>query len=349
MLNLESLDFYQESIDHLRKLLQITPRLIVSDLHPDYPSSRYGRELAEAVGIPQIQVQHHHAHAVAVMAEHGLQGKVLAIVLDGTGLGPDGTIWGGEILETSLTGFTRRGFLAPLPLPGGDAAAHQPWRMGLAAIHHAGDNNLLMSRLPAPLRNIAEEKRAVIVAMMQTGLNTPLTSSCGRLFDAVAALLGIRLESEFEGQAAMELEAAAARGQKTANRQKSWAEELTDRDGCCIMEHRQFFRRLIRELEAGASSDQLALEFHRWLIASLGAAIDTIAASSAGSGIRTIVLAGGCLQNRIIMEGLFQALELRGFQVFTGEEIPVNDGGVSLGQAVIGGLRYVSGNTDAGY
>jgi len=345
MLNLESLDFYQESIRHLRKLLQITPRLIVSDLHPDYPSSRHGRELAKAVGIPQIQVQHHHAHAVAVMAEHGLQGKALAIVLDGAGLGPDNTIWGGEILETSLTGFTRRGFLAPLPLPGGDAAAHQPWRMGLAALFHLGGEALAQSRLPLSLRTVAEAKREAILAMMQTGLNTPLTSSCGRLFDAVAAILGIRLESEFEGQAAMELEAAAARGQKTAKRKKSWAEELTDRDGCCIIEHRQFFRRLIRELEAGTSSDQLALAFHHWLIASLGAAIDKIAA---GSGIRTIVLSGGCLQNRIIMEGLFQALVPKGFQVFTGEEIPVNDGGVSLGQAVIGGLRYVSGNTDEG-
>jgi hydrogenase maturation protein HypF len=218
--------------------------------------------------------------------------------------------------------------------------------MGLAALARLGDDTLLSSRLPTALQAIAEEQRTAVLTMIANRFNTPLTSSCGRLFDAVAALLGIRRHSDFEGQAAMELEAAAVRGQKAEKNQETWTEEITDRDGCCIIEHRQFFLRLIRELEAGTSSDQLALTFHHWLIASLSAAIDRI---TDDSSIRTIVLSGGCLQNRIIMEGLFQALEPKGFQVFTGENVPVNDGGISLGQAVIGGLQYVSGNTDAGY
>jgi len=345
--NRESLDFFRESIYHLQNLVDVRPQLIVCDLHPDYLSSRHGQELARELGLPLEQVQHHHAHGVAVMAEHGLEGKALAIILDGTGLGPDGTIWGGEILEMTRTSFTRRGHLAPLPLPGGDVAASQPWRMGIAALYHScGEEGLAESLLPAPLRGIAEEKRTAILTMIQSGLNTPLTSSCGRLFDAVAALLGIRLDSDFEGQAAMELEALA--DQKTEDReQRTQASvELMEKNGLFIIESSRFIRRILRDLQAGKSIPELAMDFHCWLIESFALAIKRIAATST---LRTVVLSGGCLQNRIIMQGLFQALEQDGFQVFTGREVPVNDGGISLGQAVIGGLRYVPGNTHAGH
>jgi hydrogenase maturation protein HypF len=296
--------------------------------------------------LPRILVQHHHAHAVAVMAEHGLVDPVLAIILDGTGLGPDGTLWGGEILEVTLTDFTRRGCLAPLPLPGGDAAAEQPWRMGLAALYHTfGAEGLKGPFLPASLQGVAEEKRRALMAMMESGFNTPLTSSCGRLFDAVAALLGIRLESDFEGQAAMELE-TLARHCEPSTRNDEKAEEPVEHNGLLIMDSSRFIRRMLRDLQGGRLVPQLAMGFHHWLIASLVVTINRLAATS---GIRTVVLSGGCLQNSIIMEGLFQALEQEGFQVYTGQEVPVNDGGISLGQAVIGGLRYVSGSTHAGH
>ena len=340
--NMESLAFFKESIYHFQELLETRPQLVVCDLHPDYLSSRHGQEL----GIPLLLVQHHHAHAVAVMAEHGLQDTVLAIILDGTGLGPDGTIWGGEILEVTRTDFTRRGCLAPLPLPGGDAAAEQPWRMGLAALYHTfGKKGLEESQLPPALLGIAEEKRNAILAMMQNGFNSPLTSSCGRLFDAIAALLGIRLDSDFEGQAAMEVEAIAQQWQGTEEH-KQRPEEPVAENGLFIMDSRPFIERMLRDLQAGKSIPVLAMDFHFWLIESLTITINRLAATN---GIHTVVLSGGCLQNRIIMEGLFQALEQDGFQVFTGQEVPVNDGGISLGQAVIGGLRYVSGNTHAGH
>ena len=346
MVNIESLDFFKESIYHVQSMLRLTPQLIVCDLHPDYLSSAYGRELAVELNVPRILVQHHHAHAVAVMAEHGLKDPVLAIVLDGTGLGSDGTIWGGEILEVSLTDFIRRGCLDPLPLPGGDAAAHQPWRMGLAALHHTGEKALLKSDLPVSLQGIPEDKRAAILTMIRTQFNTPLTSSCGRLFDAVAALLGIRLESEFEGQAAMELEALCAWTEDKDEKPVSWSTEISQRDGLFIIENKPFIHWMLHEMENGTPLVDLARDFHRWLIASFAGVVQKIAKTSP---IRTVVLAGGCLQNRIIMEGLFQTLEHNGFQVYTGEEIPVNDGGISLGQAVIGGLRYVSGSTHEGY
>lgn len=344
--NMESLAFFKESIYHFQELLETRPQLVVCDLHPDYLSSRHGQELERELGLPRILVQHHHAHAVAVMAEHGLQDKVLAIILDGTGLGPDDTIWGGEILEVTRTEFTRRGCLAPLPLPGGDAAAEQPWRLGLAALYHTfGEAGLQPSRLPAALLGIAEEKRAAVLTMMQRGFNSPLTSSCGRLFDAVAALLGIRLDSDFEGQAAMEVEAIARQWQRT-DVHKQRAEEPVKDNGLFIIDSSPFIRKMLRDLETGKSIPELAMGFHSWLIESFAITINRLAATS---GIRTVVLSGGCLQNRIIMEGLFQALEQDGFQVFTGQEVPVNDGGISLGQAVIGGLRYVSGNTHAGH
>jgi hydrogenase maturation protein HypF len=344
--NLESLAFFKESIYHFQELLETRPQLVVCDLHPDYLSSRHGQELERELGISRVLVQHHHAHAVAVMAEHGLQDTALAIILDGTGLGPDGTIWGGEILEVTRTDFTRRGCLAPLPLPGGDAAAEQPWRMGIAALYHTfGEAGMLPSRLPAALLGIAEEKRSAVLAMMQSGFNSPLTSSCGRLFDAIAALLGIRLDSDFEGQAAMEVEAIAQQWQGPEG-YKQRSEEPGEKNGLFIIDSSSFIQRMLRDQKAGKSISELAIGFHRWLIDSLTITIRKLAVTS---GIRTVVLSGGCLQNRIIMEGLFQALEQDGFQVFTGQEVPVNDGGISLGQAVIGGLRYVSGNTHAGH
>jgi hydrogenase maturation protein HypF len=345
--NLESLAFFKESIYHFQELLEIRPQLVVCDLHPDYLSSRHGQELERELGIPRFLVQHHHAHAVAVMAEHGLQDKVLAVILDGTGLGPDGTIWGGEILEITRTDFTRRGCLAPLPLPGGDTAAEQPWRMGLAALYHTfGEEGFEESRLPAALLGIAEEKRSAVLSMMQSGFNSPLTSSCGRLFDAIAALLGIRLHSDFEGQAAMEVEALAQQYRQSKIQEEKEREEPVQENGLFVIDSSRFIRRMLRDLQAGKSIPELAMGFHSWLISSLVTTINSVAVSS---GIRTVVLSGGCLQNRIIMEGLFQALEQDGFQVFTGQEVPVNDGGISLGQAVIGGLRYVSGNTHAGH
>jgi hydrogenase maturation protein HypF len=344
--NMESLAFFKKSIYHLQELLETRPQLVVCDLHPDYLSSRHGQELARKLRLPRFLVQHHHAHGVAVMAEHGLQDAVLAIILDGTGLGPDGTIWGGEILEVTRTDFIRRGCLAPLPLPGGDVAAEQPWRMALAALYHTfGEEGLKESQLPAALLGIAEEKRSAVLAMMQSGFNSPLTSSCGRLFDAVAALLSIRLDSDFEGQAAMELEAIARQWQRTEE-YKQRPEEPVEENGLFIIDSRPFIERMLRDLQAGQSIAALAMGFHSWLIESFAITISRLAATS---GIRTVVLSGGCLQNRIIMEGLFQALEQDGFQVFTGQEVPVNDGGISLGQAVIGGLRYVSGNTHAGH
>ncbi|NOQ46927.1 MAG: carbamoyltransferase HypF, partial [Desulfobulbaceae bacterium] len=204
----ETLDFYEESILHLHGLLDATPQAVACDLHPDYLSTRY----AEKLGIPLHRVQHHHAHAVAVMAEHGLTEDVFAVILDGSGYGPDGSVWGGELLQAGLHSFHRLGHLEEMLLPGGDVAALEPWRMGLSALFSAyGEDVTGWQVFPDSLSSIDKNMQEMIVQMMERGLHCPRTSSCGRLFDAVSALLGMRLFCNYEGQAAMELESLASR------------------------------------------------------------------------------------------------------------------------------------------
>ncbi len=347
LFNLESLDFYKESIYHFKKLLQVEPEAVACDLHPDYLSSHYAREL----GLPLYKVQHHHAHAAAVLVEHNIQEKVLALVLDGSGLGDDNTVWGGEILEADCSSYRRIGSLAPMLLPGGDAAAETPWRMGLSLLHHAlGSAGMRESQLPQGLSQVDSKKRLALQQMMDKGFNCPLSSSCGRLFDGIAALLGICLEADYEGQAAMELESLARQAKTSQSLEEllahcRWKPEITRADNRLLLQQAGLIRQLLDQLAEGEQAAQIALDFHLCLIQSLFLCLRQLAEET---GIRSIVLSGGCMQNRLLLEGLFILLEQEQFAVHTGETIPVNDGGISLGQAVIGGLRHVSGSTHEG-
>jgi hydrogenase maturation protein HypF len=344
LFNLPSYDFYRESVTNLKRLFAIEPAAACCDLHPDYLSSHFAKEL----GLPLYRAQHHHAHAVAVMAEHGLTGPVLAVVLDGTGYGTDGTIWGGELLHVDLASFHRLGCLEPLPLPGGDAAAAEPWRMALACLfrcfgEQAGD-------VPY-LADIDPERRRIVLQMLESGFNTPLTSSCGRLFDAIAALLGLQSVSSFEGEAAMRLEAYAR--QAVTDR---WQDELLEQEHDCrqdlyYRENEQrweiisskFVKRLIDNLDGGSNGPVAALQFHSWLITRISHLVEKLAGRT---GISTVVVSGGCLQNELLLDGLLFSLGQRGLCTYSGVQIPHNDGGISVGQAVIGGLQHVSCSTD---
>jgi hydrogenase maturation protein HypF len=201
--NLETYKFFNLTVSHLRRILEIHPQVMVHDLHPDYLSSKFAREQDD---LPTLAVQHHHAHIVSCLAEHGLeQEPVMGLAMDGTGLGLDGTIWGGEVLLCDSVSFSRRAHLSPVPLPGGDAAAKSPWRMGLMYLYHAYGEKLF--DLPIPfVESLDRDTAPLLLQMARKGINSPLTSSCGRLFDAVSALLGIRGEIAYEGQAAIELE-----------------------------------------------------------------------------------------------------------------------------------------------
>lgn len=345
--DLETFRFYEESVEHLQRLLQAQPLIAACDLHPDYLSTRYAIES----GLPLYRIQHHHAHAAAVMAEHQLTEPVLAVILDGTGYGTDGTIWGGEILLADLCSFTRLGHLSTLPMPGGDAATYEPWRMALAALFAIGGLDRL-NALPAALKQIPEHRRSVIATMLTQSINTPRTSSCGRLFDAVAALLGVRQIISYEGQAAIELESLA----KSCTT-STWYHDIPQATepliASLLIEKQEnveissplLIKVLLDECSRGVSRARIALRFHCLLIGAISALIDRL---SATTGLQQIVLSGGCMHNRLLLEGLEYALLTTGKKVFTGETIPVNDGGISVGQTIIGGLLHVSRNTHAG-
>jgi hydrogenase maturation protein HypF len=340
LFNLESLDFYTESIYHFTKLLQVEPELVVCDLHPDYLSSQY----AAKSGLPLQKVQHHHAHAVAVLVEHGIEEKALAIILDGSGLGDDNTLWGGEVLEVDCKSYKRIGSLAPMLLPGGDAAAENPWRMGLSLLHHSGFSQDTMGK---NIPNDETDSHTIVWQLMEQKFNCPLTTSCGRLFDGVAALLGICQKIDYEGQAAMELESLAKDAIQEIPLTKllkefQFAASTLSEKGRLVLQQSEIVTRIVQQLNTGMNLAAIALDFHLCLIRSFFSLTDTLGKKT---GLQTVVLSGGCMQNTIIQEGLFVLLEQAGYTVHTGVTIPVNDGGIALGQAVIGGLTHVSGST----
>ncbi len=336
LFNLESLDFYKESIYHLKKLLQVEPEAVVCDLHPDFLSSHYAKEL----GLPLYKIQHHHAHAAAVMAEHAIEEKVLALVLDGTGLGDDNSSWGGAVLLAGYLDYKRVGSFAPMMLPGGDAAAVEPWRMGLSLLYDLG-------QAKPELQLADKQKQQALWQMMEQGFNCPITTSCGRFFDGIAALLGICLQVDYEGQAAMELESLAQKAKGDQDLREllqccSWKIETGHSEDRLILQQNRLVQEVLNQLAEGREIALIALDFHVFLIQSL---FDFLCKLAKETGITHIVLTGGCMQNTLLLEGLFILLEQNNFTVHTGEQIPVNDGGIALGQAIIGGLRHVSGST----
>jgi hydrogenase maturation protein HypF len=343
MNNPATLDFFEESLERLQALLDIEPEIVAADLHPDYLSSR----LAANLDLPLVRVQHHWAHAASVMAEHGLK-RCLAVVLDGTGYGPDGTVWGGEVLSCTLRDYNRLGRLAPLPMPGGDKAARQPWRMALAALHSAG---LAEADLQTPPSVASDEDRRFILEMIDKNANCPLTSSCGRLFDAVSSLLGICHLNTFEGQAAMALEAhAACRLGSSALRNAAAAanDYLTpftaEENSLLQIDPGPCIRRIVSMMrnKEGTTGD-MALFFHLFLVTSFGNVVRYL---SERTETNTIVLSGGSLQNRILLEGFIDYFSTTPLELYTNVQVPANDGGLALGQAAIGGI-HVSGDSHA--
>ncbi|ADW17896.1 (NiFe) hydrogenase maturation protein HypF [Desulfobulbus propionicus DSM 2032] len=330
----EQYDFFQESIAHLQAVLEVTPPNVACDLHPDYLSSRYAHGLA----MPCREVQHHHAHIGAVLAEQGLDGPVLGIVLDGTGYGGDGTVFGGELFRADRGGFLRLGRLSHLPLPGGDRAALEPWRMALALLYAGSPAPSLDQRqLPASLAPIAVDKQRLLWQMMAKGLNCPRTSSCGRLFDAVAALLGLCLVSQYEGQAAMLLEHHATLATTTTT-EPAYAVTIYEEGREQVIDSAPLAGLLLRDLADSVPTAVIARRFHLWLVEAL---IELMRRVHSQTGLDQVVLAGGCMQNKLLFETLAERLREAAFSVHAGELAPMNDGGLSLGQAYLGGSLCV--------
>ncbi|MGI6655327.1 MAG: carbamoyltransferase HypF [Desulfobulbus sp.] len=333
--NPAAFDFFRETIGHLEAVLERHPHQLACDLHPDYPSTRYARQRDRHCR----PVQHHHAHIGAVLAEHGLEGEVLGVVLDGSGYGGDGSVWGGEICRAGRDFCKRLARLSHLPLPGGDRAAQEPWRMGMALLYAGLGPTGLDEALPPGLAGVAADTRRMLVQMMRSGLNSPPTSSCGRLFDAVASLLGLCQENLFEGHAAMLLEHQATLAAAKDGAGEAYPVRLVREDGglLCI-DSRPLAALLVRDLAAGVATPVLARRFHLWLAVALTTALIDLRQVT---GLERVVLSGGCMQNKFLFETLCQHLRDRGFWVYAGEMVPMNDGGLALGQAFIGGSPCV--------
>lgn len=334
--SLECFDFYQESIEHLKEALQFTPDKFAVDLHPDYISSRYGQNQQK----PWTQVQHHHAHVGAVMAEHGLDQPVLGVILDGTGFGGDGSIFGGEIYRAERNRFERKGHLSQFMLPGGDKAAQEPWRMALSLLYAGyGGKGLEKAFLPAPLKAVNDQELELIGQMLQKNLNTYPSSSCGRLFDGIAALIGLCQRVSYEGQAAMQLEYLASQHFNKQPPKNSLINEgyqpiITNSTNQLTIDTSDLIHQVMADIKANSAPGMIALRFHGWLIRAITAVLAQLREQTA---INTVTLSGGCMHNRILLSGLSETLTSQGFEVFSGELFPVNDGGIALGQAYIGG------------
>jgi hydrogenase maturation protein HypF len=316
----------EETVCHLEQVLQLQPEVVAFDLHPDYLSSIYARGIP---GLPKVGVQHHHAHLASCMAENGLEGEVIGVIFDGTGFGSDGTVWGGEFLLGGYSSFTRRGHFSQVPLPGGDAAVREPFRMALSYLHATYGDSLFQVSLPF-MGEIPPGDRKLFRAMLQKRLNSPLTSSCGRLFDAVAALIGLRSRVSYEGQAAIELEALAEKGEAKG----VYPFLVHGREGVQVIDFRPMIRALVADTSAGNDRADMARKFHATVAA---AVMDVCTTIRSETGVGRVVLSGGVFQNRLLSEGVFDLLAGGGFSVYVQRLAPPNDGGLALGQAIIAG------------
>jgi len=313
--NYETLEFFRETLDHMQRFFRVRPEAVAHDLHPGYLSTRAAFEMTD---LPRIGVQHHHAHIASCMAEHRLADKVIGIAFDGTGYGTDGAIWGGEVLVCDYAAFERRYHLRYVPLAGGDAAVREPWRVALAYLRDCG-----FQAADAPALAAVPERRLMAVeTMLARRVQIVNTSSGGRLFDAVSALLGVCLENRYEAQAAIELEAVAFAGAPAFGFDLH-EDEIDLRD--CI-------RELVSAIGKGEPVSLLSSRFHQTVANAIIAACEKLRASE---GLTRVCLSGGSFQNVTLLEATVGGLERAGFETFWQSKIPCNDGGLSLGQAVI--------------
>jgi len=323
-------DAFRRTLADLEALYGVVPRWVARDRHPDYPSST----AAEALGPPAILVQHHHAHVAAVMAEHGLHGEVLGVAWDGVGLGDDGAPWGGEFLRATRAGYRRVAAVRPFSMPGGDRAAREPWRCAAGLRFAAG-----LEPLDARGREAAGAAAATLVRMLERGVNSPVTTSVGRLFDAVASLLGLCHRSSFEGEAAMALQFQAERAGAGHG---AYRFPLQAGERVAVLDWEPGLAALLADREAGAGVPVMAARFH-------GGLADALAAVARSEGLPRVVLGGGCFQNRHLLRLAVERLGRDGVHAFWPAQVPANDGGIALGQLAVAcaqnaqGVDHVSG------
>lgn len=307
------------TVEQLSAMLDIKPELVVADLHSEFYSTGFAQRFSKQHQIPMLKVQHHHAHIAAVVAEHGIKEPVIGLALDGLGLGDDGTLWGGDLFKVHKADYQRLSSLNPIPLPGGDSAAKEPWRVASGVLFQ-------LDRAEQIEERFGDHKAAAMISqLLQKNINTPMTTSAGRVFDAVAALLGLKEKNSYEAQAAMALESAAYRYLKL----QPWPNEsllIDTKQSPLNLE--PLFARLLDCEDQGYG----AALFHQQLITALSR---WVADSAVKEGINKVVLAGGCFLNQLLLQGITEQLEAQDLQVVTARKLPCNDGSISLGQAQI--------------
>jgi hydrogenase maturation protein HypF len=320
--NYETLASYESGIEHFKQLFRIDPKLIVADLHPDYLSTKYAQELAQRNSLPLIQVQHHHAHLASCLADAGWSSlePVIGLTFDGTGLGTDGVIWGGEVLIGGYAGFERRFHLSEAPLPGGEAAIRHPARIALAYLSHFG---LEWNPEYSAMEALCAQDRIMLQSMLTHKINTPLTTSMGRLFDAVSALIGVRETATYEGQAAIELESACDASVTDAYTLPFEREEV---------QIQPLLEQIIQDLNINTSGSVISAKFHNGLAQMAVEVCDQIQRETS---IRTVAFSGGVWQNKTLLIKTCELLRQKGFEVLLHHQVPTNDGGICLGQVLI--------------
>jgi hydrogenase maturation protein HypF len=325
--NIETLGFFHEIAEHLQAILQTRAQALIRDLHPDYLSSRHAMQQTE---LPVFALQHHFAHIHAVLAEHRHQGPALGLALDGTGLGDDGTLWGGECLfvDTDILEHHRLGRFSQILLPGGETAIREPWRIAQACLHALGINDPVSS--PWPWLPEQERASALLPLLLEKRLNSPTSSSCGRLFDAVSAMIGLKTVISYEGQAAIALEAVQDMAESCA-----YGCSLGEGDGLCVLDTLELFAQAHADWNAGTPTGVVSRRFHLGLIQGLA---DWAAECSRQTGVTVVALSGGAMQNRTLRLELPAALIRRGLVPLCHAYLPPNDGCISLGQAAWGRL-----------
>ncbi|MEO6964422.1 MAG: carbamoyltransferase HypF [Acidobacteriaceae bacterium] len=337
MENYETTRFFEETLSKAKHLFKVEPHAVAYDLHPNYTSSR----MALSSPIEQkIGVQHHHAHVASCMAENHLRGKVIGVAFDGTGYGADGRIWGGEFLVADFAGFERRAHLRNVLLAGGDATVRQPWRMARSYLR-----DTFGEQVPTGLdcfRGVTEKQLEIVDRMLASRFHTIETSSCGRLFDAVAALIGLGKAVTFEGQAAIALENATEIGIE-----RRYDFEVVGDKGA-ILDFRPMIAEIVKDLALGKTAAKISSCFHNTLVE---AVVEMCCRIQRSDGLNRVCLSGGTFQNLYLLDRTVAELRCRGFGVFLHATVPCNDGGIALGQAVIAnellhrGDKYVPGNT----
>ncbi|HEY2853758.1 MAG TPA: carbamoyltransferase HypF [Gemmatimonadaceae bacterium] len=333
--NYETFESFTRGVEHHEQLLSIAPRLIAHDSHPEYLSAKYAIDRAHASALDRVSVQHHHAHLAACLAEHGEVGPAIGVIFDGAGYGDDGTIWGGEFLVGDLVEFQRVGHLGAVRLPGGEAAMHEPWRMACSWLCELSTTEV-PPLPPSLVRHVGEAEWRRVARLVRTGTASPLTTSMGRLFDALSALCGLRAVASYEGQAAIDLQMIADERERSA-----YAMPLVTANDSFVMDARPLVREVLRDLNTGHAVPTVAARIHNGICEAVVRAASRVAAEQS---IDTVALSGGVFQNALLLERTAAALERDGLRVLVPERVPPNDGGIAFGQAAIAAARTAAGS-----